>query len=114
MASYKFVVLTNPTAGREGEFNKWYSERHLPDVLDVPGMASAQRFRLVENEMSRDTAHKYLAIYDIETDDLAATMKEVMARAGTDRMPLSEALSSDSKTFIFEVMSPVVKSKRKS
>ena len=44
MAKYTFVVLTNPTSGKEAEYNKWYNDQHIPDVLNVPGFVAAQRF----------------------------------------------------------------------
>lgn len=36
------LVQTNSVAGREDEFNRWYSETHLADVLAVPGGVRAQ------------------------------------------------------------------------
>jgi len=46
MAKYVFVVMTNAVAGQEAEFNRWYDEEHLADVLKLPGMVSAQRFQV--------------------------------------------------------------------
>jgi hypothetical protein len=46
MAKHVFVVFTNPVEGKEATYNDWCDNRHLPDVLDVPGFVSAQRFRL--------------------------------------------------------------------
>jgi hypothetical protein len=40
MGKYTFVVMTNPTAGKEDEFNEWYNKQHIPDVLNVPGLVS--------------------------------------------------------------------------
>jgi len=45
MSRHVFAVLTNPVEGREAEFNAWY-DRHLHDILRLPGLVSAQRFRL--------------------------------------------------------------------
>jgi hypothetical protein len=50
---------------------------------------------------------RYLAIYDIETNDLKATMTESMSRAGTERMPQSEAADhSSSVIFAFTPIGP--------
>ncbi len=89
MATYRYLVITNPVPGREDEYNRWYTERHLPDVVAVPGMVAAQRFR-VTGESNLPGA--YAAVYEIETDDPAAVLAEVERRAGTDVMPLSPAL----------------------
>jgi hypothetical protein len=92
MAKYTFVVLTNPTDGREAEYNEWYNGQHIPDVLNVPGFVAAQRFRLADAQMSKDNPHRYLALYEIETDDLPATLKEMQSRVGTDDMIMSDAI----------------------
>ncbi len=56
---------------REDEFNEWYNKIHLPDVLKTPGFISARRYEAKEY---RDGRGKYLAIYEIETDDIDKTM----------------------------------------
>src|SRR5258708_30224510 len=95
MAKYTFVVMTNPTAGKEAEFNEWYNKQHIPDVLNVPGFVSGQRFRTADSQMSREAGkgYKYLAIYEIETDDLAATLKELRARGGPSAIVASDAIN---------------------
>ena len=93
MGRYKLLVLTNAVNGRDDEFNQWYNNQHIPDALDVPGYVAAQRFRIADVQMAGAPASqwRYLAIYEIETDDLKATMNESMSRAGTERMPQSDA-----------------------
>jgi hypothetical protein len=93
MARYAFVVLTNPAAQREAEFNEWYDQKHVPDVLRVPGMVAAQRFRVVADQSN--LPQRYLAIYEMETDDPIKVLDELKARAGTDAMPLSSAMASE-------------------
>jgi hypothetical protein len=94
MARYTFVVMTNPTAGKEAEFNEWYNKQHIPDVLNVPGFVSGQRFRIADAQTSREAGkgYKYLAIYEIETDDLAGVLKELRARGGTSEIVASDAI----------------------
>jgi hypothetical protein len=94
MGKHTFVVMTNPTAGKEDEFNEWYNKQHIPDVLNVPGFVSGQRFQIADAQMSREAGkgYKYLAIYEIETDDLAGTLKELRARGGTPEIVASDAI----------------------
>jgi hypothetical protein len=107
MAKYTFVVMTNPTAGKEAEFNEWYNKQHIPDVLNVPGFVSGQRFRIADAQMGREAGkgYKYLAIYEIETDDLAAVLKELRARGGTPEIVASDAI--DMKNVSAFVFTPV-------
>ncbi len=100
MDRYKLLVLTNAVKGRDDEFNQWYDNQHIPDALDVPGYVTAQRFHLADTQMAGAPASRwcYLAIYEIESDDLKATMNESMSRAGTARMPQSDAADHASST----------------
>ncbi|MGH9344818.1 MAG: hypothetical protein ACRD19_13795 [Terriglobia bacterium] len=92
MAKYTFVVLTNPTAGKETEYNEWYNQTHLPDVLNVPGLVCAQRFKLADSQMGKNNPYNYLALYEIETDDLPGVLKEMRERGGTADMVMSDAI----------------------
>lgn len=87
MARYKLVALSNAAEGRDDDFNTWYDEQHVPDVLAVPGVVSAERFICASGG-----PHKYMAIYEIETDDLGSVLAEFGKRPGTDLMPVSDAL----------------------
>ena len=107
MAKYTFIVFTNPVEGKESEYNDWYNRQHIPDVLNIPGFVSGQRFRLADSQMSRDGSrvHKYLAIYEIETDDLASTLKELRARGGTAEIVPSDAI--DMKNVASHIFAPI-------
>ena len=111
MAKFKLVVLTEPKAGREDEYNDWYTNQHLADVVDVPGFVSAQRFKIKTLVMG-EFKNKYMAIYNIESDDPQKVMDAMMARRGTDQMVISEALDTDNcdcalfETISQEVMAP--------
>ena len=94
MAKYTFLALTNPVEGKEDEFNEWYDQHHVPDVINVPGFVSGQRFKLADSQFGGEAskAYKYLAVYEIETDDIAATIKELRARGGTADITPSDAI----------------------
>ena len=85
------LVFSNPVEGREAEFNDWYSRRHLPDVLRVPGYLSAQRFSLESGDGVALPNWRYLAVYEVDRANYAAALAEVAARSGTDLMPISDA-----------------------
>lgn len=87
MARYKFMAQCNAFDGREADFNAWYDGQHLPDMLKIPGFISAERFTLVG-----DGTYRFLAIYEMDTDDLGATLGEIDRRAGSEAMPISDAI----------------------
>ena len=99
MPRFVFVVQTDPVDGRDREYNQWYDEIHLKDVCAFPGFVGARRFRLVEGEAKT----RYLAIYELETDDPQRDIAALTAAAGTDRMRMSDALDlSKASTALFE------------
>jgi hypothetical protein len=72
MARYNSLVISNARAGRENEFDRWYTEQHLHDVSRVPGFIAAQRFEVAQD--THDLAGPYVAIYEMDTDDPDATL----------------------------------------
>ena len=86
MARFKMLVLSNPVGDQDEEFNRWYDDVHLADVLKVPGVVGAERYRFRSGE-----GWKYLAIYELDCDDPAQVERALLDRAGSEAMPLSEA-----------------------
>lgn len=75
MAKWILMVETNSTdMAREAEFNEWYDKIHLPDVLENPGFIRATRY---ENTEPSEGKGKFLAIYEIEADDISSAMKSL-------------------------------------
>ena len=73
MARWINIVETNCTDGsREEEFNDCYDNIHLPDVLETPDFVAATRYVIGE---PRDGRGKYVAVYEIETDDIEKTLE---------------------------------------
>ena len=66
------MVEMNCDPSGEEKFNDWYTNVHLPDCVETPGFLSARRY---VNKEYRDGRGKYLAIYEIETDDIDKTME---------------------------------------
>ena len=81
MPRFSFVVYSNPVEGREQEYNDWYSNQHLSDLLAIPGVISARRFKLSGTQIQEaPQTYQYLAIYEIEAEDVATFIKELMVR----------------------------------
>lgn len=114
MRKFTWIVLTNCEPGKDEEFNRWYDEVHIPDLLDTPGIVGARRSTLADAQVMMDenglrlctskdidARHRYLSIYDIEADDPEAVLRDVLARSGTERMHLSPTLV-EAFTILFE------------
>jgi hypothetical protein len=103
------VVYTNPSdPAREEEYNSWYNEIHLPDVLAIEGFVAATRFRIADARIDPSApapAHRYLALYEVETDDMQGALDALVAAAPNMRM--SDVLQMDppSGVALFEQVS---------
>ncbi len=93
MSLYKMVVLSRPVEGREAEYNDWYQHIHLGQIVALQGFKSAQRFRRVRS-LSEHT-DPYLAIYEIETDDLDSVLRELEQDASNGALTMSAALATE-------------------
>ena len=59
-----FLLYADIPAEHEDEFNKWYNEEHIPELLAVPGILDAARYVAVKG------GPKYLAAYELENVDV--------------------------------------------
>jgi hypothetical protein len=104
-----YVVLSNPAPGREEEYNRWYSDRHLAEVVSVPGFVSARRFKVVDPSAEGAPQQSYMALYNIKSDDPEGLIDSLRELVESGRMEMSEALSQDILvTVLYEAISPVV------
>ena len=69
--------MTNPIEGKEKEYNDWYSNVHLKEVVAIKGFKSAQRFKLTKAQQSDEQPFKYMAIYEIENEDVEGTIQRL-------------------------------------
>ena len=115
MPKYTFLAFTNPVAGKEDEYNAWYDEHHLKDVINVPGFVSARRFRLAATQFEFNTvtpAYRYLALYEIDTHDIEGTLAEIVKRAGTADMVMIDAIDMGTLSApVYEEITPLILAK---
>lgn len=83
------IVCTHPVPGREDEFNDWYTNVHIGEVAALPGFVSARRFGPAHADAP------YVAIYEMESDDLDKTLADMRAVAASGGMNMSDALSRE-------------------
>jgi hypothetical protein len=90
MAKFKLIALSSPVAGKEEEFDDWYQNQHLPQIIALPGGQSAQRYKLVAKLMGSDP-NQYLAIYDIECDDPMVFLGAIGQASAEGKLTQTEA-----------------------
>ena len=96
MNKYIMAVYSNAVEGRDDDYNQWYNDIHLGEVIEVPGFVAAQRFAVAGDPVRGDApAHKYLAIYELETDDPQACLGALNEAVAGGSMNISDAISMD-------------------
>lgn len=71
------IVNVTVDAAVEADWNRWYDDEHLPEIVDCPGFRSGQRY-LAED---RSGARRYVTIYELDGAE-ALESAEFAARRG--------------------------------
>ena len=98
---YLLQISSCAVSGREAEYNRWYEDRHLQDVLALPGFLTCERFE--RRSAIPPHAADFVAIYEVETEDPDALLASLFAAAST--MEMTEALDPASPRF--EILRPL-------
>ena len=72
------IVTTDVDPAREDEWNRWYTESHVPNLLKVPGYEIAGRFRALDHPaLTRfNTGPYYLAMYECTSEDVIPSLRD--------------------------------------
>lgn len=102
------VVHANAVPNRDDELHAWYDEVHVPDLLGVPGVVGAQRFKLHEHQLAGGrSTHSYLAVYEVE-GDMEAVLREIARQREAGEVLYSDALDRDTPTTVaFAALGPL-------
>jgi hypothetical protein len=101
---YYQVVFTAMVEGKEDEFNAFYDQHHAPELAAIPGFISAQRMILARPSTASIPATKYLALFKVETSDLAA-VKQAATRPGTSSPAFD---TKATRGYTFRAIGPVI------
>lgn len=90
---HKMIVLAKAVPGKVEELARWYDEKHIADLLAVPGLVTAERHAIIPLKRPDGTPHwDFMLIYELEGDDPMVVLAE-MAKA---QVALSEIMESTS------------------
>lgn len=104
MAHYQFLVYSNALDGRDDEYNDWYEKVHLAEMIAVPGFYGASRIKF-QSTADGPPRHRYLAIYDLESDNPEADIAHLWSLVDDGTMAVHETLV-DVETHLCKVISP--------
>lgn len=97
-----YFVFGNAREGQDEVYNEWYDNTHLPEVLAVPGVLSAQRYTLATPQFTKRSpiTHRYLAAYEFEgsADAIMTVMRE---KSASGEMNMHESLELETVRMSF-------------
>lgn len=108
MARYLWLVFSNPTDGEDTEYNRWYSEEHMLDVLGIDVVSAAQRFEFAVSSGGPDPRQRYLAIYEIEATSPDEAMTAINTARAAGNMRGTTTLDPDILQWYFRPIGPRV------
>jgi hypothetical protein len=85
------VVESEPVdPDAEEEYDRWYREVHIPELLAVPGFTGARRYRIRKDLGPGESSKpRYLTVYDLEARDIAEPLTAMRSRPRKPGPPLS-------------------------
>jgi hypothetical protein len=81
-----YLETTPVSADREDEYHKWYNDTHLAEICSVEGIVSARRFAPIDGD------GPFIAIYELDCDDLDAVVGRMRALGASGKMSSLELL----------------------
>lgn len=103
-----FLAFTNPAGASEDPFNTWYNERHVPEVLRYGrGFTGCRRYRLESGARAAGlTPWRYLALYDVDTDDLALLARKPFRDGAPPLTPFRGLVEEDHVGWVYTPRTP--------
>lgn len=82
MTKRLMVIMSDATGGRDGAFNDWYDNVHIPDVYSIEGVLSATRYEIEGDDTA--APQRYMTIYELDREGAAvpADMVKGMTSGG--------------------------------
>jgi len=85
------VVLAKAKEDQVEALAQWYDDTHIPDMLAVPGLITAERHKMMTVKQPDGLPQwDYMVIYEFEGDDPMVAL----ANLGKAQVPLSDLMES--------------------
>ena len=95
MAKSMFMAWASPVdEASDREFNAWYEGTHVPQVrAAIPAITAVHRYRVADVPGGGAApAHRYLAVYEMDTDDVAGAMASLGAAGAEGRLDMTATM----------------------
>lgn len=96
MAKTLLLAWADPTdSGSEEEFNRWYDGTHVPQLRKaIPSITRVTRYRAADlpPEAGPSPSHRYLAVYELDEDDVSAALGALGGAMAAGELDMSPAM----------------------
>ena len=95
MAKSMFMAWANPVDdASDAEFNAWYDGTHVPQVrAAIPAITAVHRYRVADVPgVGAAATHRYVAVYEMDTDDVAGAMAALGAASTDGRIEMTATM----------------------
>jgi len=89
MAKTLLLVWSSPASPDvETEFNRWYSETHIPELrAEIPSITVVNRYKLHQPDTNR-----YLTVYEVEDTDAEAASAALFGALGSGKTTATDTI----------------------
>jgi hypothetical protein len=94
---YQLEISSRALPGREADYDTWYDNIHVKEVLALPGFLSCQRY--TRSAAGSPSDGECVSLYEVETDDPQALLQSLFAAAPS--MQLTDSIDMQSARFEF-------------
>jgi hypothetical protein len=70
------VATAELVPGKDDAFNRWYNEKHVPDLWTCPGFLSVRRYECTADVLAPESGipePRFLAIFELQSEDALTT-----------------------------------------
>ena len=109
MARGILLVLSKPKSPEvDQDYNDWYDNVHLPEILALAGFKSARRFSMSDSQLASQGGYAsvstrfpshYVAVYEVEADDVNTAVQSLTDAGPT--LNQGKAFDYDSALAVF-------------
>jgi hypothetical protein len=95
MAKSMFMAWASPADdASDSEFNAWYDGTHVPQMrAAIPAITAVRRYRVADVPgVGAASAHRYVAVYEMDTDDVAGAMAALGAASADGRIEMTATM----------------------
>ena len=94
MAKGLFLAWSSPASDdSDAAFNAWYEQTHIPQVrAAIPSITAVHRYRTADLPGGQQPAHRYLAVYELDSADIPAAAAALGAAASEGRLDMTQAM----------------------